>query len=45
MKLISETAEYALRVMLWMGHAEEPQTTGAMAAGTRIPEDYLRKVL
>jgi len=45
MKLISETAEYALRVMLWMAHADEPQTTGAIAAGTRIPEDYLRKVL
>lgn len=45
MKLISETAEYALRIMLWMAHAETPQTTGMIATGTRIPEDYLRKVL
>lgn len=45
MKMISETAEYALRVMLWMVHADSPQTTGMIANGTHIPEDYLRKVL
>lgn len=45
MKLISETAEYSLRIILWMAHTKEPQTTGTIANGTRIPEDYLRKVL
>lgn len=45
MKLISETAEYSLRIILWMVHANEPQTTGRIAEGTRIPADYLRKVL
>lgn len=45
MKLISETAEYGLRIILWMAYAGEPQTTGVIARGTRIPEDYLSKVL
>ncbi|HNQ73070.1 MAG TPA: Rrf2 family transcriptional regulator [Verrucomicrobiota bacterium] len=46
MQLISRTAEYALRAILWL--LQEParsQTARQIAAGTRTPPDYTLKVL
>ena len=46
MKLISDTAEYALRAIVWL--IQEPssaQTTRQIAEGTRTPPDYIQKVL
>lgn len=46
MQLISRTAEYALRAIIWL--IQEParsQTTRQIAAGTRTPPDYTSKVL
>lgn len=46
MKLISDTAEYALRTVLWLLQSpERTQTTRQVATGTRIPADYQSKVL
>lgn len=46
MQLISRTAEYALRAVIWL--IQEParsQTTRQIATGTRTPPDYTSKVL
>lgn len=46
MKVISDTAEYALRAAVWL--AKEPQrarTTQEIAQATQSPPDYLAKVL
>lgn len=46
MKLISDTAEYALRAVVWL--AQEPVrgwTTKQIADGTQAPPDYLAKIL
>lgn len=45
-KIISDTAEYALRAVLWlMQDPERSQTTRQIANGTRTPPDYQSKVL
>lgn len=44
--LFSQTAEYALRAVVWLaGHPTESQTTRQIADGTRVPAGYLSKVL
>lgn len=44
--LISQTAEYALRAMVWLAdRPDEPQVTSAIADSTRVPAGYLSKVL
>lgn len=46
MQLISRTAEYALRAIIWL--LQEParsQTTRQIATGTCTPPDYISKVL
>lgn len=46
MKLISDTAEYALRSVLWLMQApDQSRTTRQIATGTKIPPDYQSKVL
>ncbi|MDF1562355.1 MAG: Rrf2 family transcriptional regulator [Deltaproteobacteria bacterium] len=42
--LISQTAEYALRSVVWLA-ANGTQTTRQIASGTQVPADYLSKVL
>ncbi len=44
--MISRTAEYALRAVVFLGcQAGRPATTHRIAAGTRLPAGYLAKVL
>jgi Rrf2 family nitric oxide-sensitive transcriptional repressor len=44
--MFSQTAEYALRAVVWLAaHGAEPQTTVHIAAKTRVPAGYLSKVL
>jgi Rrf2 family transcriptional regulator, nitric oxide-sensitive transcriptional repressor len=44
--LISQTAEYALRAMVWLaGRPDRSQTTDEIAHGTQVPRGYLSKVL
>jgi Rrf2 family protein len=44
--MFSQTAEYALRVVAYLAAAgETAATTREIAAGTRVPEGYLAKVL
>lgn len=44
--MISQTAEYALRAIVWLGaHPESPLTTEQIAGATRVPTGYLSKVL
>jgi Rrf2 family nitric oxide-sensitive transcriptional repressor len=44
--VISRTAEYALRAMVFLGcQAGRPATTQRIAAGTKMPAGYLAKVL
>lgn len=44
--MLSQTTEYALRAVVFLaGRAPEPQTTGQIAGGTRVPTAYLSKVL
>lgn len=43
---ISQTAEYALRAVVWLaGHAEAAMGTPEIARSTRVPPGYLAKVL
>jgi len=43
---ISQTAEYALRAVVSLaGHRDRPLTTREIAEKTRVPADYLSKVL
>ena len=43
---ISQTAEYALRAVVWLaGHAEAATGTPEIARSTRVPPGYLAKVL
>ena len=43
---LSQTAEYALRAVVWLAqHADRPQTTQQLAAGTQVSVSYLPKVL
>jgi Rrf2 family protein len=44
--MISQTAEYALRVMVFLGALEGANaTTKQIAAATQVPEGYLAKIL
>ena len=43
--MISQTAEYALRAIVYLAGQELPQTTQQIAATTRVPAGYLSKVL
>jgi Rrf2 family transcriptional regulator, nitric oxide-sensitive transcriptional repressor len=44
--VISQTAEYALRIVVWLASRHpEAQTTREIAGATRIPPGYLAKVL
>lgn len=43
---VSQTAEYALRAVVWLAqNPGEPQTTQQLATGTRVSVSYLPKVL
>ncbi len=44
--MISQTAEYAFRAMVCLAqHPERPQTRQQIAEATRVPGDYLAKVM
>lgn len=44
--MFSQTAEYALRVVVFLGSLKgEPATARQVAAATRVPEGYLAKIL
>ena len=44
--LISQTTEYALRAVMFLAlHEGKAHTTLQIAGGTRVPQDYLSKVL
>ena len=43
--MISQTAEYALRAIVFLAGQDEPQTTQQIAEVTRVPAGYLSKVL
>lgn len=43
---LSQTAEYALRAIVWLAeHPGDPQTTQQIADGCKMPASYLSKVL
>jgi Rrf2 family protein len=45
-KMFSQTVEYALRIVVWLAaQGGESRTTQQIAKATRIPADYLSKVL
>lgn len=43
--MISQTAEYALRAIVYLADQQEPRTTQQIAQVTRVPAGYLSKVL
>jgi Rrf2 family protein len=43
--VISQTAEYALRAIVFLADCHHPQTNHQIAAVTRVPAGYLAKVL
>ena len=44
--MLSRTAEYALRAIVWLSTNPESSVTGqAIAAATQVPPDYLAKVM
>ncbi len=44
--MLSQTAEYALRAVVWLAaQSGKPQTTAQIAQATRVPAGYLAKVL
>lgn len=43
--MISQTAEYALRAIVYLAGQSEPRTTQQIAEVTRVPVGYLAKVL
>ena len=44
--MFSQTAEYALRAIVWLAaHPGEPQTNLEIAAAAQVPADYLSKVM
>jgi hypothetical protein len=44
--MLSRTAEYALRAIVWLSDHPETSVTGqALAAATQVPPDYLAKVM
>jgi Rrf2 family protein len=42
---ISQSAEYALRAVIWLAANPEARSTAAVARGTRVPAGYLSKIL
>ncbi len=44
--MLSQTAEYALRAVVWLAAQQgQPQTTTQIAKATQVPAGYLAKVL
>ncbi len=44
--MISQTAEYALRAMVFIAmNSDSPQVTERIARGTKVPSSYLSKIL
>jgi Rrf2 family protein len=43
--MISQTAEYALRAMVFLADHTDPKTTQAISAATQVPTGYLAKVM
>lgn len=43
--MLSQTAEYALRAIVFLAQHDEGQPTSAIAEGTQVPPSYLSKVL
>ncbi len=43
--MISQTAEYALRAMVYLADQTEPKTNEAISEATRVPTGYLAKVM
>jgi Rrf2 family protein len=44
--MISQTAEYALRAIVFIAdHPNEPTTTETIAEGTKVPVGYLAKIM
>ncbi len=43
--MISQTAEYALRAMVYLADQTEPKTNEAISVVTRVPTGYLAKVM
>jgi Rrf2 family protein len=43
--MISQTAEYALRAMVYLADQSDPKTTQAISSATQIPTGYLAKVM
>jgi Rrf2 family protein len=43
--MISQTAEYALRAIVYLAGQDQPRTTAQMAEVTHVPAGYLAKVM
>ena len=43
--MISQTSEYALRAIVYLGNEGVPRTTAAISKATKAPPDYLSKVM
>ena len=43
--MITQTAEYALRAVVYLAGQQSPQTTSAIAEKTQVPAGYLAKVM
>lgn len=43
--MITQTAEYALRAVVFLADQEMPQTTSVIAEHTQVPAGYLAKVM
>lgn len=43
--MISQTAEYALRAMVFLADKDDPQTNAQIAEATQVPLGYLAKVM
>ena len=43
--MISQTAEYALRAIVFLADQQEARTTSQIAANTQVPAGYLAKVM
>ncbi|MGE0761455.1 MAG: Rrf2 family transcriptional regulator [Pirellulaceae bacterium] len=43
--MISQTAEYALRAIVYLADQNEPKTTASISEATQIPAGYLAKVM
>lgn len=43
--MLTQTAEYALRIAVYLATQSRPATTRQIAAATRVPQSYLSKVL